>query len=50
VTFDLDAGILMDSLAASLASLQPYIHALLGLVLAAGILSRGLGMIKWGGR
>lgn len=50
MTFDLDPSLLVDSLSASIASLQPYVNVLLGLVLAAGVLSRGLGMIKWGGR
>lgn len=50
MTFDLDSALLMDSLSAALASLQPYVNVLLGLVIAAGILARGLGLIKWGGR
>lgn len=50
MTFDLDPSLLVDSLSASIASLQPYVNLMLGLVIAAGILARGLGLIKWGGR
>jgi len=50
VTFDLSPALLWDSLSLSIASLQPYVNVLLGLVIGAGILARGLGLIKWGGR
>lgn len=46
----MDIDVLASSLAGFLSALQPYVNVMLGLVIGAGILSRGLELIRWGGR
>lgn len=50
MTFSLDGVELLQATGAFLTSFQPYVNVVLGLMIAAGILTRGLELIKWGGR
>lgn len=50
MTFSLDGGSLFQAVGAFLASFQPYTITLLGVVVGAGVLYRGLYLIKWAGR
>lgn len=50
MTFSLDGLALVQAVAAFLTSFQPYVNVMLGLTIGAGILWRGLELIKWAGR
>lgn len=50
MSFQLDANTLVQALGAFLNSFAPYFQVFLGLMVAAGILHRGMGLIKWAGR
>lgn len=50
MTFSLDGASLMEAVGSFLASFQPYTLILVGLVVGAGVLYRGLDLLKWAGR